>query len=104
MSKTRFLHIRNETLTGFDTFIDPRGGMTVMMQQGTPGTVVVSLAECSLKDNYCRRIGRATAEQKLAEVVTIDELPTYIAKSVEDSPRLPYANIHDFGFTKNYFQ
>jgi hypothetical protein len=56
--KTRFAHIRH-----FDTRGEylAKGGETFCYTILDDGTLRVSSAMCSLKDNYCRRIGRDVA-------------------------------------------
>lgn len=56
---TRFAHIRNASRPYTIAFTE--------LPYGTSGTVAYSIAECSAKDNFCKRIGREVAEGRLAK-------------------------------------
>jgi hypothetical protein len=62
----RFLHIRNlhNENNGDDSYISCKGGTTVAYEVDDD-TIRFAVAKCSIRDNYCRKTGRAIATGRL---------------------------------------
>lgn len=72
MKVVRYFHIRNPQ------FLDVcKGGATVRVSGDTElvGQVDVQYAECSSKDNFCKKTGRDLAEKAPIKVVPLRYLP-----------------------------
>lgn len=57
------------------------GGATVVAEADTekPGFVTIRAAQCRWSDNYNRKLGVKTAKAKDPEVISLRELPAYLA-------------------------
>jgi hypothetical protein len=62
LESTRYFHFRRECVHGN---IMARGGVTVAVRQGDVGSYEIVAAVCSLDDQYCKRVGRAMANEQL---------------------------------------
>jgi hypothetical protein len=64
MSKIQFIHRRKFNL--FDLQPSSRGGLTVAYQEVKPGLIEYSIARCSTRDNFNKKMGRDIATGRLA--------------------------------------
>lgn len=61
MSKVFFIHRRRV----LNNAIQNNGGATIAYRENEDGTVDFAFAECSIKDNFSRAVGRAKAAGRL---------------------------------------
>ncbi len=67
----RYLHMRE--YDGFD--ILGRGGKTICYKEEDDGTIIYTIAYCSSRDNFCRRIGRAISRGRFQSSLHRCEIP-----------------------------
>lgn len=85
MSKIQFIHRRN-----FDHmwYAGPstHGGATVAYQEVKPGLIEYSVARCSTRDNFNKKLGRDIATGRLA----VGKVETVTGVSVEEFREMMY--------------
>lgn len=64
MSKIQFIHRRHFNPFTFEP--TSRGGLTLAYQEVKPGLIEYSLARCSSRDNFSKKMGRDIATGRLA--------------------------------------
>lgn len=85
-----------------------KGGLTVRVVGDTAkvGTVDVQVAECSRKDNFCKKTGREQAVKAPTKVVPLRFLSAELSRIVADGvkhKRIKHNVMSDFTFAIKYF-
>ena len=76
----KFIHLRNVDL---DNNILPYGGVTLAYEVSKE-VITYSAAKCNVKDNFCKRIGRAKAEGRLKSLHHRVTLPFKLSYTKKD--------------------
>jgi hypothetical protein len=101
MRVERYFHVRRGNST--------HGGATVRVVGDTSqvGQVDVQVAFCSKKDNFCKHVGRETANKQPIKVVPLRYLPQELARIGAKADKIAkgqsMAQFQDYTFSIKYF-
>ena len=83
----RYLHIRNYDGVQHPENLLPHGGVTFAYERITSDALLVARADCSPRDNYNKKIGRAVAAGRLekgqTQIVKLNDIATPVECIIE---------------------
>lgn len=91
MNDHRFLHMRIWQ-DNFNVPLSTKGGKTLCYREDDQGNIIYAIAKCSMKDNFCRRIGREVSLGRFnsgkTHIITIEQRNDYQRKHNETETTL----------------